>query len=94
MNKIDYDSKKFTKDSHGNLIPRKKPQIRVPGTVQLSQIGYWYIDRPKRPRILWKDRTWHDETGYDRHENLCDAPGWYRTRKEARDTLRGYKETQ
>lgn len=91
MLKVDYDKNKFTPDAYGNLIP--KSRTKIPGAVYHG-LQYWYIFRRGELRgYLHKDGTWHTNTGWLSSSDRYIAPGWYRTRKEARDTLWRYKES-
>ena len=59
---------------------------------------YWYIvrDDGESQQCLWKNGEWHKFTcgknWFDLTKNFDVAPDRYKTRREARDTLRQYKQ--
>jgi len=69
---------------------------RILGKVVYSEDCHaWYIFRiVSGPPLLWKNGVWHKSTGYSEVRSILASPGWYKTRKEAREVLKRYKESQ
>jgi hypothetical protein len=68
---------------------------RISGAV-FHEGSDWYIYRKGDDEYLHKDGVWRITTGYFAAGNpkyRYIAPGWYRTRREARNVLRKYKES-
>jgi len=80
-----------------NMLKKDKEESkmskRISGAVY-HEGSNWYIYR-KDGKYLWKDGVWRFGTGYIVAGSPKDryiAAGWYRTRKEAREVLKRYKE--
>ena len=69
--------------------------MKISGGVENYE-NVWFIRRLNKgcTEYLWKDGEWHNKTFDDPHcvFEFHNAPGYYKTRREARNTLRQYKQ--
>lgn len=74
-----------------NNMTNKLPLVHSHMYLGHQQIGF-YIVRNKI-EYLWKDGTWHKDTGLEWKEpptHLWDAPGFWKTREEASQFLNAF----
>ena len=81
------------------MLKKDKEELKlskkISGRVKYSKAcRAWYIIRIGLCPLLWKNGTQHTGTGYNEVKSILISPGWYRTRKEAREVLKRYKESQ